>query len=116
MGLSREEAQVCVGPGWASLIDRFYGHVEDNPRIYKDVNVLQVKEKFGTLRIYFSGGDAFLDGIECTLGWWSGTICETCGALGQINTWRGWDKTQCKDHWDGPMRWERTLLGSGFSV
>lgn len=106
MGLDREEAMACVGPGWSELIDRFYGHIEDNLHIYKDVSVDQVKEKFGTLRIYFSGGDDWLNGVEWALGWWSGTVCEECGEQGKVNTFRGWYRTQCQKHWDGDVPYD----------
>ena len=105
-GLNRETAKACVGPGWATLIDRFYNHVEANQKHkYPDIQVVEVKEKFGGLRIYFWGADEFLEGFTWALESWSQTICEKCGKQGRVNASRGWYKTQCKDHWDGPEEW-----------
>jgi hypothetical protein len=57
----------------------------------------QVKEKFGALRIYHQGGD---DTVDCLIGMaenLSQTVCEECGAPGQIR--RGaWVRTLCDVH------------------
>jgi hypothetical protein len=57
----------------------------------------QVKEKFGTLRFYYDGGDHFTDGVVSMMESMSCRTCEVCGGLGtQAKT--AWIKTLCKDH------------------
>lgn len=57
----------------------------------------QVKEKFGTLRIYHRGGDAYTDGILRMAEAMSGCTCEICGDVGYPSS-SGWIKTLCKKH------------------
>jgi hypothetical protein len=65
---------------------------EDLPRI------VQVKEKFGTLRFYTGTAvstemSAYIQFAESM----SGKICETCGSPGTVRT-GGWLKTLCDNH------------------
>lgn len=59
------------------------------------VVALQVKEKFGGLRFYYSGGDEFINGIVRMAEGMSYKICEYCGNPGKPNK-EGWIKTQCE--------------------
>lgn len=61
------------------------------------VEATQVKEKFGTLRFYHSGGDNTIDGMVYLAEGMSGVTCEECGAPGQMNT-SGWLSVRCKEH------------------
>ena len=58
---------------------------------------VQVKEKFGTLRFYYDGGDHVTQGIVMMAESLSAVTCEQCGAPGQPDT-RGWVKTLCDKH------------------
>jgi hypothetical protein len=51
-GVSRESAKTGVGEGWYPLVDALYDHIEGDPQLKARVTVVQVKEKFGTLRFY----------------------------------------------------------------
>ncbi len=55
----------------------------------------QIKEKFGGLRIYFSGGDSYIDGVVSMAEEMSYKICETCGSPGRPNK-EGWIITLCE--------------------
>ena len=59
--------------------------------------IVQIKEKFGTLRFYYYGGndrvEALVDFAEAI----SGVTCEECGAPG-TQTDSGWIKTLCAEH------------------
>ena len=44
----------------------------------------QVKEKFGTLRFYYTGGDDRIDGMVRMAESMSAVTCETCGAPGKL--------------------------------
>jgi hypothetical protein len=59
--------------------------------------VSQVKEKFGTLRFYYDGGDEKIDGMVCMAESLSSVTCETCGNLGKLRG-RGWWYTACNEH------------------
>jgi uncharacterized protein with HEPN domain len=59
---------------------------------------VQVKEKYGSLRVFVEGGSdeamELIDAAETA----SETICEVCGKPGNIQCIRGWDKCLCPAH------------------
>lgn len=57
----------------------------------------QVKEKFGTLRFYYDGGDSVIEGMVYMAESMSGVTCEVCGAPG-ITGGRGYISTKCEVH------------------
>jgi hypothetical protein len=57
----------------------------------------QVKEKFGTLRFYYDGGDSKIDGMVRMAESMSGCTCEVCGSPGEIRGC-GWISCQCDAH------------------
>lgn len=57
----------------------------------------QIKEKFGTLRMYYSGGDERTDAITSFAELMSATTCEVCGNRGSTRR-TGWHKTVCDEH------------------
>lgn len=57
----------------------------------------QIKEKFGTLRFYYHGGDEVIDGMVRMAESMSGVTCETCGSPGKIRH-DGWVRTLCDTH------------------
>jgi hypothetical protein len=59
--------------------------------------VSQVKEKFGTLRFYYDGGDEKIDGMVRMAEAMSAVTCEVCGNLGKFRG-RGWYYTSCNEH------------------
>lgn len=61
------------------------------------VVVDQVKEKFGTLRFYYHGGDEVVDGMVRMAESMSGITCEHCGNLGERRS-GGWVRTLCDVH------------------
>jgi len=81
--------------------DRLDDIIQDDFRTVPDpvqqVEVLQVKEKFGTLRFYYSGGDDYIRGLVSMAESMSGVTCETCGDVGQ-RVGGGWITTLCKEH------------------
>ena len=92
--------------GWFDLIDilckSIQHHVDwkiksKNSNEEKEsiqVVVSQVKEKFGTLRFYYSGGDEYISGLVSMAESMSGKICETSGEKATIQT-KGWIKNIC---------------------
>jgi hypothetical protein len=61
---------------------------------YFPVKFDQVKEKFGGLRVYFSGGDDYVSGLVSMAEAMSYKICEVCGEKGYPNK-SGWIVTLC---------------------
>lgn len=80
--------------------------LEEGPRLVPDpipqVVVMQVKEKFGTLRFYYTGGDDEISGMVRMAESLSAVTCESCGNPGEM--WpkqdgegiRGWIHTHCQ--------------------
>jgi len=73
---------------------------------YYPVKFDQIKEKFGGLRIYYTGGDSYIEGLVSMAESFSYQICEPCGERGKPNK-GGWISTLCencrnKDAWIPP--------------
>lgn len=63
--------------------------------------IAQIKEKFGTLRIYVDGSNRFLDGMLHTAEAASARMCELCGAPGTRTRAGGyWIVTLCPEHFE----------------
>jgi hypothetical protein len=88
----------CQG-GWRhilhALFDKIDRHVQGEAR--EDFQISQVKETFGTLRVYCCGGDddvyKWIDEAEEASGW----TCEICAGPGQTMN-DGWMVTRCRRH------------------
>jgi hypothetical protein len=111
------------GDGWFDILDQLMGNIQHHidwkerqrevairfnskaasgemrevPKEISQVTVDQVKEKFGTLRFYYTGGDDYIDGLVSMAESMSGVTCETCGNPGK-STGGGWIKTVCEAH------------------
>lgn len=92
------------GDGWYHIIDAACAQIENrayNNRLngvkFTPVIATQVKEKYGTLRFYYAGGDEYVDGVVSMAESISATTCETCGAPGKLRE-GGWLKTLCDEH------------------
>lgn len=57
----------------------------------------QVKEKFGTLRFYYHGGDEYISGLVAMAESMTAVTCEECGAPGKQRH-GGWIRTLCDEH------------------
>jgi hypothetical protein len=73
----------------------------DNPKTVPDsvrqVTLDQVKEKFGTLRFYYTGGDDYIRGLVSMAEAMSGVTCEQCGSPGHRRG-QSWIYTACDLH------------------
>ena len=67
------------------------------PEKIQQVVASQVKEKFGGLRFYYSGGDDVIDGMVQLAEALSYVTCEDCGGLGTRNN-TGYIRTTCEAH------------------
>lgn len=70
------------------------------PNVCPQVVATQVKEKFGSLRFYYCGGDDVIDGMVSLAESLSSKTCGECGAPGVIRE-GGWLRSLCDEHADG---------------
>jgi hypothetical protein len=91
---------IAIGTGWFNLLNNacrlMQSHLDWKPDV-PQVTVDQVKEKFGGLRFYYSGGDDYCAGVAAMAEQMSGLTCEQCGAPGEQGG-RGWISTLCETH------------------
>jgi hypothetical protein len=69
---------------------------KQEPVACPQVVAMQVKEKFGTIRFYYSGGDDYISGLESFMDYMSGQTCESCGKPGKLRG-GGWILCECDD-------------------
>ena len=67
------------------------------PESIPQVTLDQVKEKFGTLRFYYTGGDDEISGMVRMAESWASKSCEECGNVGK-RSGEGWVRTLCDFH------------------
>ena len=77
------------GDGWFQILNQLMGNIQNhidwknrNGEVVTQVTLDQVKEKFGTLRFYYTGGDDVIDGMVRMAESMSGVTCEVCGKPG----------------------------------
>jgi hypothetical protein len=87
------------GDGWYPILDTLCRKIQGRLRFAKcdPVLVEQIKEKFGELRFYYTGGDATIAGMVMMAESMSEVTCEVCGDRGTLRT-GGWMKTLCDHH------------------
>lgn len=100
--------EITIGPGWEKLVTELDEKLREIDPYY---TVSQIKEKYGKLRYYADPSDysrtprADQDGFFQAI--WqaeqdSATICEECGAPGELGQWNGyWWLTACEEHRGG---------------
>lgn len=88
------------GDGWFNLIDQLCSiiawDIEHNG--CPAVVATTVKEKYGTLRFYFRGGDERVDAYVNFAEQISGILCEKCGIPAVTKARNGWIATLCEQH------------------
>jgi len=95
---------IACGDGWYNILDtlccQIQNHLKYNLKKDADpelvnVEAVQVKEKYGGLRFYYSGGDEHISGLVRMAEGLSMRTCEECGSPGDQNK-VGWVRTLCK--------------------
>jgi hypothetical protein len=72
--------------------------LDNGPRIpapVPKVKIVQIKEKFAGLRIYYDGGDEFIAGITQMAEAVAAITCEKCGVPGKVRNLNGFLATLC---------------------
>ena len=87
-----------IADGWMPLLDRL---CEDLVRIIRKdrltrFRVVQVKEKFGSLRVHAKGGNRRTRDIIDAADRESSGMCERCGSHGKTVNEEDWWRTLCK--------------------
>lgn len=91
-GYDLETGLASVGRGWAGLVRQAFEALPEG------LMIVQVKEKFGSLRIYFEPNERAYEDLIDQLAAESLTICEVCGGPGRHRTDRYWQRTLCDEH------------------
>jgi hypothetical protein len=94
---------VSCGEGWIAILERCFDQFD---AIFagtgQRLQIIQIKEKFGTLRIQTEAVPQYLqepvrlaiDEAELL----SNAVCEECGAPGRLRDDEGWFATRCDTH------------------
>ena len=89
------------GDGWYAILEELCARIANreqnlklNKREYTPVKFDQIKEKFGGLRVYYSGGDDYIAGAVALAEDMSYRTCERCGHPGEPSK-TGWIMTLC---------------------
>jgi len=92
------------GDGWFQILNQLMGNIQHyidwknkDGEVVPQVVLDQVKEKFGTLRFYYTGGDDYIRGMVTMAESMSSVTCEECGKPG-TSTGGGWIRTVCVEH------------------
>ena len=92
------------GDGWYNIIDSLCATIKNreynlklNKKEFVPVVATQVKEKYGSLRFYYNGGDDYIDGAAALAEYMSEVTCEKCGKPGKLQSY-GWAYTACDEH------------------
>jgi len=91
----------AVKSGWHSLIKNLLHTIDcyiARGPLDGLFEIVQIKEKFGGLRVYAIGSDEYIEGAIGLAECMSNNVCEVCGSPGQNLIKGGWLKTRCKDH------------------
>jgi hypothetical protein len=97
----------AIGEGWWPIIESLCANIQSHTDwwnknretrpVVEQVVVEQIKEKFGGLRFYYTGGDDQVSGMVRMAEAWAGHHCEICGATGTLGG-KGWIRTLCPTH------------------
>ena len=101
IGKSPQESCLAFGlecdDGWYDIIDTCCSLIKSHYKNKKEIDFefVQVKEKFGTLRLYYQGGDDFVGGVIDAAEAFSARVCEITGNPGKLRVKHMWYKTLC---------------------
>lgn len=98
------ETQTCMnwgiqcGDGWFTLVDFVCEKLSDYSKEKNlDIQFVQIKEKYGGLRIYTDKSDEFIESVIDVAEDVSLQTCEDCGRKGRNQNMDGWIRTVCKN-------------------
>jgi len=93
----------ACGDGWFNILDKLCQNIQRHLdwknrdiEVVAQVVVEQVKEKFGTLRFYYRGGDDYVRGLISMAESMTEVTCESCGSGAKTDWNSGWVHTTCE--------------------
>lgn len=95
LGVDGEHYGYECNDGWVSLLDAVLS-VMSQQTTDAPIQVGQIKEKYGTLHLYYSGGDALTQGAVAFAEVVSAHVCEITGKPGRIGSKGGWIAVRCE--------------------
>ena len=118
---------VECGKGWYKLIQPVVDYINEynkNKTKEEQIQILQIKEKWGYLNIYTNFGNEELDKLIDEAEDKSLTVCEDCGSEENVGMrLTGWYTTMCLDclkkevkERNYPQRWQRNSDNKLFWV
>jgi hypothetical protein len=99
-GLTMSAQESCLswgfecGEGWHPILEEMFDKLG---ALDEDVDIGQVKEKLGGLRVYYMGVSDNVAKIIKEAETKCETTCEVCGKEGTLNT-KGWYSVRCDEH------------------
>jgi len=95
VSIPRLNAVLLVGSGWSKIVHELYDGID---ALEHPVKIINVKEKWGALRVYTDQIHTEVDALIKVAGERSVLICEKCGASGKIRNLDGRLVTLCNQH------------------
>ena len=88
---------ICCGDGWFHLIDNLCACITSYCKHNKKEipQLVQLKQKFGSLRVYSDNSNRLVDGMTWLAEHMSENICEDCGSIEGIKSTTGWIRNLC---------------------
>lgn len=88
----REKYIIECEDGWMDLLKPIFDYLEKRPYF----TISQIKEKYGTLRVYTYGEDETLSRLVENAENESAHVCEFCGSREKIGRTSGYIQTLCE--------------------
>lgn len=108
-----------VDKGWQPIIFELSNKIQsyidrslkknDLDKVVPQIQVAQIKEKFGGLRFYYDGGDSTVDAMVSMAESWADHTCEICGASGKSRN-LPWVKTLCESHYKEKLQYYKDRM------
>lgn len=83
--------------GWIGILENLFNEI-NKLDVPDDFKFAQIKEKFGTLRIYAYNSTTEITKLIRETEISSFTTCEVCGETGTLDRTKSWLKTLCEKH------------------
>lgn len=98
-------SDIQCSDGWYGLINSLFCAIETH-RVYNmpeelqnEYHAIQIKEKFGQLRVYFNHTTPFINGAIAVAEFMSTSTCEECSLPGQLRG-KTWMQCLCDSCYD----------------
>lgn len=93
-GFEHDDGWLCIVEELCEMIQFHTDRKRASDPKFPQPEILQCKEKFGTLRFYISGGDDYINGLIAFAEKSSARTCERCGGIGKSQK-GAWIKVLC---------------------